>query len=147
MKVILRQDVKGSGKAGDIINVSDGFAKNFLLKKNLAVVATDSELKNLLIKKDADKYHLEEKKKETRDIASKIDGKTIYIKAKSGGGGKIFGAVTSKEIASKIKEDFGVEIDKRKILLSENIKNYGSYSLNIKFMTDIIAKVNLVVKE
>ncbi|MBP0979548.1 MAG: 50S ribosomal protein L9 [Oscillospiraceae bacterium] len=147
MKVILKQDVKGSGKSGDIVNVSDGYAKNFLLKKNLAVEATESELKNLLIKKDADKYHQEEKKKEIQALASKIDGKTICINIKAGTNGKIFGSVTSKEIAAKIKEELGIEVDKRKILLAEHIKNYGSYFVNIKFMTDITAKVNIVVKE
>lgn len=147
MKVILKQDVKGSGKAGDVVNVSDGYAKNFLLKKNLAIEATESELKNLSIKKDSDKYHLEEKKKEIKKIASKIDGKTIYISVKSGSNGRIFGSVTSKEIATQIKQEFGLEIDKRKILLTEHIKNYGSYFVNVKFMPDIVAKINIVVKE
>lgn len=147
MKVILKQDVKGSGKAGDIIKVSDGYARNFLLKKGLAVEATERELKELKIKKDADQYHYEEKKKEVKALADKIDGKTLIIHVKAGEQGRIFGSVTSKEIASKIKEDFNIEIDKRKIMLNEHIKNYGRYNIEVKFMTDIIAKITVLVQE
>ena len=147
MKVILKQDVKGSGKAGDIIKVSDGYARNFLLKKGLAVEATEGELKELKIKKDADQYHYEEKKKEVKALADKIDGKTLIIHVKAGEQGRIFGSVTSKEIASKIKEDFNIEIDKRKIMLNEHIKNYGRYNIEVKFMTDIIAKITVLVQE
>ena len=146
MKVILKQDVKGSGKAGDIINVSNGYAQNFLLKKGLAVIATEGQLKNLYIKQDADKYHDKERKKEIKDLALKIDGKTIYINVKAGDNGKIFGSVTSKEIANKIKEEFDLAIDKRKIIIDEHIKVCGNYIANVKFASDIIAKVFVVVK-
>lgn len=147
MKVILKQDVKGSGKAGDIIKVSDGYARNFLLKRGLAVEATEGELKELKIKKDADKYHYEEKKKEVKALADKIDGKTVIIHVKAGDQGRIFGSVTSKEIAVKIKEDFNIDIDKRKVILDEHIKNYGRYNIEVKFMTDITAKITVSVQE
>lgn len=147
MKVILKQDVKGSGKAGDIIKVSDGYARNFLLKRGLAVEATEGELKELKIKKDADQYHCEEKKKEVKALADKIDGKTVIIHVKAGDQGRIFGSVTSKEIVSKIKEDFNIDIDKRKVILDEHIKNYGRYNIEVKFMTDITAKITVSVQE
>lgn len=147
MKVILKQDVKGSGKTGDIVNISDGYAKNFLIKKGLAVEATEGELKNLSIKKDATKYHDEMKKKETQVLASKLDGEKVHIHVKSGENSRLFGSVTSKEIATKIKEDFGLDIDKRKILLSEHIKSYGAYQVEIKFMTEISAKITVIVEE
>ena len=147
MKVILKQDVQGSGKAGDVVKVSDGYAKNFLLKKGLAVEATQAHLKNLAIKKDSDQFHFEEKKKEIKKLASKIDKQTIELHIKAGNNGRIFGSVTSKEIAQQIKQTFNVDVDKRKIILNEHIKSYGNYSVDIKFMTDIVAKVNIVVKE
>lgn len=147
MKVILKQDVKGSGKKGDIVNVSDGYARNFLIRKGFAVEATDGEIKKLNMKKDADKYHDDVKIKNVIDIASKIDGKTIYIHLKAGENGRLFGTVTSREIASKIKENFGVYVDRKKILLTDNIKVYGSYSVVVKFMTNITAKVTIVVGE
>ena len=147
MTVILKQDVKGSGKKGDIINVSDGYAKNFLLKRNLAVLATDGQLKELDVQKQSDQFHHQEKVKETQILASKIDGQKIEIVAKAGENGKIFGSVTTKEIVSKLKQDFGIEVDKRKILLTQTIKNYGSYNVAVKFMTDIVAQITVVVKE
>ncbi len=147
MKVILKQDVKGSGKAGTVINVSDGYAKNFLLKKGLAVEATQGELKALTIKKEADEYHCEMKKKEAQAVALKIDGKTIHIYIKSGENGRLFGSVTSKEIAAKIKEEYGVDIDKKKISLIEHIKTCGTYHVDVKFMPGVVAKMVVIVGE
>lgn len=147
MKVILKQDVKGSGKVGDIINVSDGYALNFLLKRNLAVVASDANLKQLSIKNNSDKFHDQQKKENVKKLASKIDGKTIYISAKAGNKDRIFGSVTSKEIAEQIYQLFNLQIDKRKILLNEHIKTFGTFNVNIKFATDIFAKITVVVKE
>lgn len=147
MKVILKQDVKGSGKVGAVINVSDGYAKNFLLKKGLAVEATEGELKALTIKKEADQYHYEMKKKDAQALALKIDGKTIHMHIKSGENGRLFGSVTSKEIAAKIKEEYDVDIDKKKISLVEHIKTCGIYRIDVKFMPGVVAKMVVVVEE
>ncbi len=147
MKVILKQDVKGSGKAGDVINVSDGYAKNFLLKKGLAVLATEGQLKELDIKQQSDKFHQEEKIKDTKILAAKINGKKIEIKAKAGEDNRIFGSVTSKEIANKLNQDFQIDVDKRKILLEQPIKSFGNYNVVIKFMTGITANITVIVKE
>lgn len=145
MKVVLKQDVKGTGKAGDIVKVSDGYAQNFLIKRGLAAEATEGEIKNLEIKKDADKFHYDEKVKETKELALKLDGKEIVLHVKGGDNGRIFGSVTSKEIADAIKQEYKIEIDKRKIMLDGNIKAFGRYSVLVKFMAGITAKVIVVV--
>lgn len=147
MKVILKENVKGSGKQGDIVNVSDGYAKNFLLKKGLAVEATEAEIKKLKTKKEADEFHDAEKVKEYKGIAAQIDGKEIFIHAKAGDNGKIFGSVTAKEIAEIIKKDYNIDVDKRKILLDGNIKAYGRYNITVKFIAGVTAKIIVVIAE
>ncbi len=145
MKVLLLQDVKGSGKKGEIVDVSDGYAKNFLLKKNLAKQAD----KTVLSEKASQNASLERTKMLEREDAIKksnlLKDKVFTIKAKTGENGKLFGAITSKEIASAITEQ-GIEIDKKQILLDNNIKALGKYIVQAKLYSGVIAKINIVIE-
>lgn len=146
MKVILKADVKGQGKAGQIVNVSDGYARNFLFPKGLAVEANASSMSELNSKNAAAAHHIEEEKQAARDIAAKIEGKTILIKAKAGAGGKLFGSVTAKEVAEEVKKQIGVEIDRRKLSMND-IKSFGEYPAEIKLYNGISAKLTVKVDE
>ena len=144
MKVILKQDVQGSGKKGDIIEVNDGYAKNFLLKKGLAELASSSAVNELTMKNNAKSYHKAEEIKEIAALANKIDGSTIELGIKIGENGKTFGSITSKEIASKLLE-LGYTIDKKKIILKDPIKHVGEYSVQIRFIENVQAKITVKV--
>lgn len=146
MKVILNQDVKGKGKKGELVNVSDGYARNFLFSKNLAVEANATAMNELKNREEAKAHHLAEEIAEAKENCAKINGKKIEIHAKSGNGGKLFGAVTVKEVAEKIKSEIGVNIDRRKISMSD-IKNYGEYTAEVKIYNGIKATVTVVVTE
>ena len=140
MKVILKQDVKGSGKKGDILDVNDGYAKNFLLKKGLAELASSSAINELEMKNKAQSYHKAEEVKEITALANKVNGTVLELPIKLGENGKTFGSITSKEIASKLQEmDF--DIDKKKILLKDPIKHVGQYDVQIRFMEKVHAKI------
>ena len=145
MKVILLQDVKGSGKKGDVIEAKDGFAKNFLLKKGFAVVADAQHINDNVNQKAAEQYRIEQQKKLNRELKEKLEGKTVEIVVKSGENGKFFGSVTSKEIAEKLNEQ-GFDIDKKKILLSSPIKEYGVYTLSVRISAIETAKIIVEVK-
>lgn len=140
MKVILTQDVKGSGKKGDLIEVSDGYARNFLLKKGLAEEATAVAVNSLKLKKEAEAFHLAEKIKATKELAARLNGAAVEVSVKCGENGKVFGSVTSKEIAERL-EALGYDVDKKKIALKENIRQAGEYPVEIKFMPEISAKI------
>ena len=146
MKVVLLADVKGHGKKGELCNVSDGYARNFLFPKKLAIEADNAALNELKNREEAAAHHKKEEINAAKEIASKLEGKTVVIKAKAGGSGKLFGAVTSKEIAAEIKNSLGVEIDRKKMSVAD-IKNYGEYTAEIKLYQGIIAKVNVKVTE
>ena len=146
MKVILKQDVKGLGKKGQLVNASDGYARNFLFPKGLAAEAnaqTMSELKN---KEDAEKYRIKTETAAAKKAAEEISGKTIRISARGGQNGKLFGSVTSKEIAEKLKEEFGVDVDKRKVVVEE-IKQFGTYEFEVKLYQGISASLYVLVGE
>lgn len=145
MKVILKQDVKGTGKKGDIIDVSDGFAKNFLLKKGLAEIASSVAVNSLKLQKEAEERRRAEEIKAIRELAAKIDKTTVDVTIKCGENGKVFGSVTSKEIANKLA-DMGYDIDKKKIVLKEPLKIAGDYPVEIRFMESVSAKINVSVK-
>lgn len=147
MKVILLEDVKGKGKKGDLINISDGYARNFLLPKKLAREANAESLNELNNAKKAQEHKIEIEKAAAYEIKNKIDKKSIKIYAKAGKNGKLFGSVTAKEISEKLKEEFCIEIDKRKIKLSMDIKAYGSYECDIKLYPGISAKLCVMVAE
>ncbi len=145
MKVILKADVKGHGKAGQICNVSDGYARNFLLPKGLAVEADAAAMSELKSKNAAAEYRIEEEKQAARDLAEKLNGRTVTVSANAGQNGKLFGSVTSKEVAEEIKKQLGVEIDRRKLSV-EDIKAYGAYPAEVKLYNGISAKLTVVVK-
>lgn len=145
MKVILLADVKGTGKKGEIKDVSDGYARNMLIKKGLAKEATAVEINSLKIKNQAEEFHRQEEIKRLTEMAKKLSGSVISCKVKAGEKGKIFGSVTSQEIANALNEQ-GFDVDKRMIVLSENIKSVGVYKIDIKLMAGISAKVNVKVE-
>ena len=147
MKVILLADVKGSGKKGTVVNVSDGYARNFLLPRKLAKEANPQALNELNNEIKAKEHKIEVEKSEALKDANKLEGKTIKIIASAGKGGKLFGSVTSKEIAKEIHDKLGVTIDKRKIVLKTDIKTYGTYECEIKHYNGISAKVFVSVSE
>ena len=147
MKVILTQDVKGSGKKGQLVEVSDGYARNFLLKKGLAKEATAQAMNDLKNQEAAKKYHADMEKKAAQEAAAKIEGKTVKITAKAGQKGRLFGSVTAKEIAEATNKQFGVTVDKRKIVLDTDIKNFGTYQVEVKFMAGVAAKISVMVSE
>ena len=145
MKVVLIKDVKGSGKAGDIIEAADGYARNFLIKKGLAKVADAQAINDNKNQKIAVAFHHNEMLKANKELREKLDGNVVSITAKCGENGKFFGAITNKEIADKLSE-LGFDIDKKKIVLSQNIKTAGEYKVSVRISAEetaqIIVKVN-----
>ena len=146
MKVILLADVKGHGKKGELCNVSDGYARNFLFPKNLAVEATKDNLLKLQAKQDSKAHKKDLEIEEFKKQAEIINKLTLNLRVKAGGNGKIFGGVTSKEISEELKKQNNIQIDKKKIVLKETIKNIGSFSVDIKFGDGITAKLALNVQ-
>ena len=143
MKVILLQDVKGSGKKGELVDVSDGYARNFLLPRKLAKEAMN-ELKNA---EEAKEFRRKAELETARKTAQIIEGKSVKLTATAGQGGKLFGSVTAKEIAEAIKKQFGVDVDKRKIELPGDIKAFGTYECEVRLHQSVTAKVYAVVGE
>ena len=146
MKVILKQDVKGLGKKGELVNASDGYARNFLFSKELAAEANAQAMSEFKNKQQAEKYRIETETAAAKAAAERISGKTVHITAKAGQNGKLFGSVTSKEIAEKIRAEFGIETDKRKIIV-DDIKQFGTYEFEIKLYQGISAKLYVMVGE
>lgn len=146
MKVILKADVKGLGKKGQLVNASDGYARNFLFPKNLAVEANAQAMSELKNKEDSEKYRIATEKAAAKSAADKIGGKTVKITAKAGQNGKLFGSVTSKEISEKLKSEFDLTVDKRKIVV-DDIKSFGTYEAEVKLYTGISAKIYVTVGE
>jgi len=146
MKVVLLADVKGHGKKGELCNVSDGYARNFLFPKKLAVEADNAAMSEFKSREEAKIHHKEEEIANAKATAEKLNGKTITMKAKAGSGGRLFGSVTSKEVAAEIKKTLGIEIDKKKMTLAD-IKNFGEYQAEIKLYTGITAKLTVAVTE
>ncbi len=146
MKVILTADVKGQGKKGELVNVSDGYARNFLFPKNLAIEANSAAMSELKNRESAAAHHKQEEIDAAKALAAKLDGQTVVIKAKAGGQGKLFGAVTSKEVTAEINKKFSVSLDKKKTNMSD-IKNFGEYSAELRLYTGISAKITVKVEE
>ena len=146
MKVVLLADVKGHGKKGELCNVSDGYARNFLFPKKLAIEADNAALNELKNREESAAHHRQEEIKAAKETAAKLEGKTVTIKAKAGNGGRLFGSVTSKEIAQEIKTALGIEIDKKK-MNAPDIKNFGEYTAEIKLYQGIVAKLTVKVTE
>ena len=147
MKVILKADVKGSGKAGQLVNVSDGYARNFLLPKGLAMEANAQAMNDFKNKEQAAKHRQEMEIKAAKEAAAALAGKTVKISAKTGQGGKLFGSVTSKEVAEALGKQLGVEIDKRKIAMDGDIKAFGTYEAQVRLYTGISADIYVLVGE
>ena len=146
MKVVLLADVKGQGKKGQLVNVSDGYARNFLFPKKLAVEADNSAMNELKNREEAAAHHKKEEIAAAKSTAEKLEGKSVKIIAKAGASGRLFGSVTSKEIAAEIKKSLGVEIDRKKMSVAD-IKNFGEYTAEIKLYQGISAKITVVVSE
>ena len=146
MKVILQQDVKSLGKKGDLVNASDGYARNFLFPKGLAIEANSSAMNDFNNKEASKKFHKAEEIKAAKTDADKLDGKTFKLKAKAGANGKLFGSVTSKDVSKQIKEELGIDVDKRKIVMPD-VKAFGTVQAEIKVYQGISAKIFVQVSE
>ncbi|MDE6441399.1 MAG: 50S ribosomal protein L9 [Clostridia bacterium] len=144
MKIILLQDVKGQGKKGEVIDVNEGYARNFLIKKGLAEAATASKLNDISQKKAAADYHKAEEIKATKLMAEELKGKSFTVKIKAGQNGKVFGSVTGANIADALSSA-GYNVDKKKVVLPQPIKTLGSYEIELKLLEGISTKINIEV--
>ena len=145
MKVILLENIKNVGKKDEVINASDGYARNYLFPKKLAVEANTENMSKLKSREHADKYRKDQERKQAEEIAKKMQGIMLKVKVKAGENGKIFGGVTSKEISDELKKQYQIEVDKKKILLSENIKNLGMFVVDIKLYEGVLGKLKVDV--
>ena len=146
MKVILNQDVKGLGKKGELVNTSDGYARNFLFPRKLASEANSQAMTELQNRENSKKHKIAVETQEAKDAAAKIEGKIIKVTAKAGQGGRLFGSVTSKEIAAEMKNQFGIDIDIRKITVND-IKAFGTYPATVKLYQGVTAEFKVAVSE
>ena len=147
MKVILLQDVKGKGKKGQMLEISDGYARNFLLPKKLAIEATPDAINTMRMNDKAAAERAAKERAEALEISRKLREMTLVVTAKGGGAGKLFGSVTSQEIADALKAKSGIAIDKRKIVLSDSIKNVGTYTVQCKLGYEITAPLTVKIEE
>ena len=143
MKVILLNDIKGVGKKDQIIEASDGYARNYLIPKKLAVEANNDNMNKLKAKQDSNKYKKDMERKEAEEIANKFKGIMLKVRVKAGENGKIFGGVTSKDIADGLKKDYNITIDKKKVMLNDTIKTLGTVVVDIKLFEGIIGKLKV----
>ncbi len=147
MKVIFLQDVKGKGKKGQMAEISDGYARNYLLPKKLAVEATPDAINTMGMNDKAAAEKAARERAEALEISKKLREMTLVVTAKGGGAGKLFGSVTNQEIADALKEQSGIAIDKRKIVLSDSIKNVGTYTVQCKLGYEIVAPLTVKIQE
>lgn len=145
MKVILLQDIKGVGKKDEVINASDGYARNFLFPKNMALEANAENMSKLKAKQASKDFKRGQEKEEAEKIAKKMEGILLKIKVRAGENGKIFGGVTAKEISDNLKEQHNIDIDKKKIELKETIKNVGTLTVTVKLFDGVIGKLKIDV--
>ena len=147
MKVILKQDVKGIGKKDEIHEVSDGYARNYLLPRKLATEATADNINALKLKEKAKAAQMAKEKAQAEENARKLSGVQVIIRAKAGNGGKLFGAVTSQEISKALKEQFDIDIEKNKIVQADPIKTFGAFTVKAKLGYEVSGTINLLVVE
>lgn len=147
MKVILLQDVKGSGKKGDLINAADGYARNYLLPKKLAMEATTAAVNNKKIQDEAKAHHAQVELENAIAAKDNLTGKTVTVTARAGKEGKLFGSVTAKEVAAAVQNQYKIDVDKRKIGLVSEIKAFGTFEFDLKLHTGVVAKMKVMVKE
>ena len=146
MKVILLEDVKSLGKKGEIVNVNDGYARNFILKKNLGLEATGKNLNDLKLQQQNAAKDAKEKLEAAQALAKDLEDKSITVKIQAGVEGKVFGSISSKEIALEAKKQLGMDIDKKKIVIPDAIKSLGTYNVNIKLHKDVVGKLAVKVE-
>ena len=147
MKVILLQDVKALGKKGELVNASDGYARNFLLPKKLAREANSQAMNEYKNAVDSQNFKIETQKANASKDKETLNGKKLVLTAKAGSNGKLFGSITAKEVSAQLKKEFNVDVDKRKIVLSSDIKAYGEYTAEVKLYSGISAEITIEVKE
>lgn len=145
MKIILLQDVKGQGKKGEVVEVNEGYARNFLIKKGLAEVATASKLNDITQKKASQDFHKAEEVKAMQALAAEVKGKTFTVKIKAGQGGKVFGSVTAQNISDALSAQ-GYDVDKKKIILTQPIKTVGVYDIDLKLTEGVSSKIKVSVE-
>ena len=147
MKVILLQDVKGKGKKGQMLEVSDGYARNFMLPKKLAIEATPDAINTMRMNDKATAERIAREKAEALDISKKLRELTVTVTAKGGGAGRLFGSVTNQEIADALAKNTGIKLDKRKIVIADPIKSVGTYTVNCKLGYEISAPLTVKIEE
>ena len=147
MKVILQQDVKGQGKKGQMIDAAEGYARNFLLPRKLAILATPDAINTMNLKEKARRAEEAANRAAAVETAGKLKDITVKVKAKGGAGGKLFGAVTAKEISEALMAQFSLDVGKQKIVLEEPIKSFGAYELKVKLGYEVSGKLSVVVEE
>ena len=147
MKVILLQDVKGKGKKGQMLEVSDGYARNFMLPRKLAIEATADAVNTMRMNDKATQERIAREKAEALEISRKLRDMTLTVTAKGGGAGRLFGSVTNQEIADALEKNSGIKLDKRKIVISDPIKNVGTYTVTCKLGYEITAPLTVKIEE
>ena len=147
MKVILLQDVKGKGRKGQLLEVSDGYARNFMLPRKIAIEATPDAVNTMKMNDKATQERIAREKAEAMEISKTLRGLTVVVKAKGGGAGRLFGSITNQEIADSLKAQSGIELDKRKIVISDTIKTVGTYTVTCKLGYEITAPLTVKIEE
>ncbi len=146
MKVILKQDVKGLGKTEDLVNVSDGYARNFLFPRGLAAEASASNINIMKTKKDAEKSRKDRELAQAKELAARLKDVVVTIRTKSGDNGKLFGSITSKDISDQLKKSFKIDIDKKKMVLPEPIKSIGNFEIEVKLYPEVSGKLAVKIE-
>ncbi|MBE6693068.1 MAG: 50S ribosomal protein L9 [Ruminococcaceae bacterium] len=146
MKVILLADVKGQGKKGDLINTSDGYARNFLFPRKLAKEADAGAIKEIESKRESEAFHFAQEKQKAEETKKFLADKKLVYKTTGGADGRLYGAVTTKDISEKIQNELGISVDKRNIVLADNIKTAGEYTIKIKLFQGVVADLKLLVE-
>lgn len=147
MKVILKQDVKGLGKKESMVEVSDGYARNFLLPRGIAVEATSANINIMNTRKEAEKTKKERELAQAKALAQKLKNITVVIKVKAGENGRLFGSITSKDISDKLKSDFNLDVDKRKINMPDALKSLGTTEVEVKLYPEVSAKLTVKIEQ
>ncbi len=147
MKVVLTQDVKSQGKKGQLINVSDGYARNFLIPKGLAIIADNKALNEIKGREAAEAHKKEVELQNAKDTAAKLEGIIVKFKGKAGVDGRLYGSVTSKDIAEELQKQADITVDKRKILLDDALKTFGTHTVDVKLHTEVVGKINVLIGE
>ncbi|MBQ8508902.1 MAG: 50S ribosomal protein L9 [Clostridia bacterium] len=147
MKVVLTQDVKSQGKKGQLINVSDGYARNFLLPKGLAIIADNKAMNEIKGREEAEKHKAEVELANAKDTAAKLESVVVVFSNQAGADGRLYGSVTSKDLAEALKEQHNLSVDKRKIQLDDALKTFGTHTVNVKLHAEVVGKINVRIDE